>query len=79
MISICRDIFVKSLERKSEMIKRIHGTIIKYDLFEYSVKNGIVALKLYEGWSNYLLNQRNDTQKMYRGFGGCNYRNYNSK
>ena len=49
------------------MIKRIHGTIIKYDLFEYSVKNGIVALKLYEGWSNYLLNQGNDTQKMYRG------------
>ena len=49
------------------MIKRIHGTIIKYDLFEYSVKYGIVALKLYEGWSNYLLNQGNDTQKMYRG------------
>ena len=49
------------------MIKRIHGTIIKYDLFEYSVKNGIVTLKLYEGWSNYLLNQGNDTQKMYRG------------
>ena len=46
-IATCRDIFVKSLARKSETIKRIHSMAIKFDLFENLVKDGIVASKLH--------------------------------
>ena len=42
-----KDIFVKSLARKSETIKRIHSMAIKFDLFENLVKDGIVASKLH--------------------------------
>jgi hypothetical protein len=45
---------------------------IIFDLFENSVKDGIVASKLHvKRWGDYPLKSGSDTQKMYRSPGGC--------
>ena len=47
---------------------------IIFDLFENSVKDGIVASKLHvKRWGDYPLKSGSDTQKMYRSPGGCDY------
>lgn len=45
---------------------------IIFDLFENSVKDGIVASKLHvKRWGDYPLKSGSDTRKMYRSPGGC--------
>lgn len=50
---------------------------IIFDLFENSVKDGIVASKLHvKRWGDYPLKSGSDTRKMYRSPGGCDCRHY---
>ena len=50
---------------------------IIFDLFENSVKDGIVASKLHvKRWGDYPLKSGSDTQKMYRSPGGCDCCHY---
>ena len=50
---------------------------IIFDLFENSVKDGLVASKLHvKRWGDYPLKSGSDTRKMYRSPGGCDCRHY---